>query len=136
MSQHKLPATADELAAIEAKLAELGAAEEAFARTHAELAARSDALSEQEAALAARERAVAAKEATPELDALEARIRRLEHGGRKRGPSRRASAPAYARSRSAACAGPTARDRCTNPTVVAVCVAAGMPNSFAHSEPT
>ena len=71
---------------IEAKLAELAAAEEAFARTHAELAGRSDALSEQEAALAARERAVAAKESTPELDALDARISRLEQGGRKRGP--------------------------------------------------
>ena len=64
--QHKIrtlsrPSSADELAAIEAKLAELGAAEQAFARTHAELAARSDALSEQEAALAARERAVAAR---------------------------------------------------------------------------
>ena len=85
--QHKLPRRrdADELAALEAKLAELRAAEQAFARTHAELAARSDALSEQEAALAARERAVAAKEspATPDLEALEARIRRLEQGGRK-----------------------------------------------------
>ena len=62
-----------------------GPAEQAFAQTHAELAARSDALAEQEAALAARERAVAEQEspATPELEALEARIRRLEQSGRK-----------------------------------------------------
>ena len=71
---------------IEAKLAELRTAEQAFARTHAELAQRSDALAEQEAALAARERALAAKEGPPagNLDALEARIRRLEQSGRKR----------------------------------------------------
>ena len=85
--QHKPPSPPrpDELAALEAQLAELRAAEHAFARTRAELAERSDALSEQEAALAARERAVAEKEspATPDLDALEARIRRLEQGGRK-----------------------------------------------------
>ena len=76
----------DELKRIEAKLAELRAAEQAFARTHAELALRSDALAEQEAELAARERALAAKEEPPagNLDALEARIRRLEQGGRKR----------------------------------------------------
>jgi len=78
-------AAADELAAVEAKLAELREAERAFARTHAELAARSDALAEREAAIAARERAVAAAEAppTPELEALEARIRRLEQGGKR-----------------------------------------------------
>ena len=77
--------TPDELERLEAKLAELRAAEQAFARTHAELAARSDALAEQEAALAARERALAAAErrATPDLEALEARIRRLEQSGRK-----------------------------------------------------
>ena len=39
----------DELARIEAKLAELHEAEKQFARTHAELAARSDALAEREA---------------------------------------------------------------------------------------
>ena len=62
------------------------AAEQAFVRTHAELAKRSDALAEQEAALAARERALAAKDASAggDLDALEARIRRLEQSGRKR----------------------------------------------------
>ena len=76
----------DELERIETKLAELRTAEQAFARTHAELAKRSDALAEQEAGLAARERALAAKEAPSggDLDALEARIRRLEQGGRKR----------------------------------------------------
>ena len=76
----------DELERIEAKLAELRTAEQAFARTHAELAQRSDALAEQEAKLAARERALATKEGPPagDLDALEARIRRLEQGGRKR----------------------------------------------------
>ena len=81
-------ANAAELAALEGKLAELRAAEEAFARTHAELAARSDALAEQEAALNTRERAVAAKEspARPELDELESRIRRLEQGARKHEP--------------------------------------------------
>ncbi len=80
--------SADELAAIEAKLAELGAAEQAFARTRAELAALSDALSERESELAVRERKLAVSEAPPApgLDALEARIRRLEQGGRKREP--------------------------------------------------
>ena len=43
---------ADELERIEAKLAELREAEQAFVRTQHELAARSDALTEQEAALA------------------------------------------------------------------------------------
>ena len=91
--QHKLPSRprpprADELAAIEAKLAELRAAEQAFARTHAELAARSDALSERRrrwppaSARSPRRR----RRRAPELEALEARIRRLEQGGRK--PSR------------------------------------------------
>ena len=72
--------TADELARIETQLAELHEAEQQFTRTHAELAARSDALAEREAALAARERAVSSREAppAPELEELEARIRRLE----------------------------------------------------------
>jgi chromosome segregation ATPase len=75
-----------ELERIETKLAELRAAEQAFARTHAELAQRSDGLAEREAQLAARERALAAKEtpASSDLERLEARIRRLEQGGRKR----------------------------------------------------
>ena len=56
-------------------------------KTRAELAARSDALAEREAELAARERSLTARESRdqPELDALEARIRRLEQGGRGRG---------------------------------------------------
>ena len=73
-------------AKLDAKLAELRQAELAFARTHAELAKRSDDLAERDAALAARERALAAKEppASSDLEGLEARIRRLEQGGRKR----------------------------------------------------
>ncbi len=77
----------DELERIEAKLAELREAEQAFVRTRHELAARSDALTEQEAALAERERALGAKETppkSPDLEVLEARIRRLEQGGRVR----------------------------------------------------
>jgi RND superfamily putative drug exporter len=78
--------SADELAQIEARLAELRDAENQFARTHAELAARSDSLSEREAAVALREQAVAAREAprTPELEELESRIRRLEHRSKGR----------------------------------------------------
>ena len=75
----------DELERVEAKLAELREAEKAFVRTQHELAARSDALTEQEAALAERERKLAAKEApppSPDLEILEARIRRLEQSGR------------------------------------------------------
>ena len=77
--------SSDELEKIEAKLAELREAEKAFVRTQHELAARSDALTEQEAALAERERKLAAKEApppSPDLEILEARIRRLEQSGR------------------------------------------------------
>jgi chromosome segregation ATPase len=76
----------DELERIEARLAELREAEQAFARTQAELAARSDALALREEGLAARERALAAKEspAGADLEALETRIRRLEQGGRHR----------------------------------------------------
>ena len=70
----------DELARIEAKLAELHEAEKQFARTHAELAARSDALAEREAGLALREQSLSSRETSPapELGELEARIRRLE----------------------------------------------------------
>ena len=62
-------------------------AELAFVKTRAELAERSDTLAERESQLTARERALADREPqqTPELEALEARIRRLEQGGRKRG---------------------------------------------------
>ena len=77
----------DELERIEAKLAELREAEQAFVRTRHELAERSDALTEQEAALAARERALATKEtppSSPDLEVLEARIRRLEQSGHVR----------------------------------------------------
>ena len=80
----------DELVRIEAKLAELHEAEKQFARTHAELAARSDALAEREAALALREQreqSVSSREAPrqPELEELEARIRRLERSGSRTG---------------------------------------------------
>ncbi|MCP9487105.1 MAG: hypothetical protein MSC30_14745 [Gaiellaceae bacterium MAG52_C11] len=76
----------DEAARGEARLEELRSAELAFVRTRSELAARSDALAERELQLAARERAVVARETppTPELDALETRIRRLEQSGRGR----------------------------------------------------
>ena len=77
----------DELERIDAKLAELREAEQAFVRTQHELTARSDSLAEQEAALAERERALAAGETpvpSPDLELLEARIRRLEQGGRTR----------------------------------------------------
>lgn len=83
------PVPVDGLAEVEAKLAELRLAEQAFVRTHHELAARSDAIAEQEAALAKRERALALKElpaGAPEIAALDARIRRLEQGGRPRAP--------------------------------------------------
>ena len=79
--------SAEALADVERKLAELREAEQAFVRTQHELAARSDAIAEQEAALAARERRLAAKEeppTSPDLEILEARIRRLEQGGRPR----------------------------------------------------
>ena len=77
----------DELERIELKLAELREAEQAFVRTQHELAARSESLTEQEAALAKRERDLAARETpapSPDLELLEARIRRLEQGGRSR----------------------------------------------------
>jgi chromosome segregation ATPase len=74
-----------ELAQLEAKLAELQDAQAAFARTQHELAARSDALSEREAEVANRERALeerADPKSTMDIEDLEARIRRLEQGGR------------------------------------------------------
>ena len=77
----------DELQRIEAKLAELQEAEQAFVRTQHELAERSDALTEREAALAERERALNTEETparSPDLEVLEARIRRLEQGGQGR----------------------------------------------------
>ena len=80
-------AAALELERLETLRAELREAERLFARTRAELAARSDALAEREAALAAGERELAARRPAPpaELEALEARIRRLEHGPRSHG---------------------------------------------------
>jgi chromosome segregation ATPase len=77
----------DELARMEAKLAELHEAEQQFARTHAELAARSDALAEREAAVALREQSVSSREPPPApgLDELEARIRRLERSRSRTG---------------------------------------------------
>lgn len=76
-------AAAAELEQIEAKLAELHEAERAFARTQAELATRSDALAVREELVAAREQAVAAADSPTgtDLEALEARIRRLERQG-------------------------------------------------------
>lgn len=76
----------DDAERAEARLDELRSAELAFVRTRAELAARSDALAEHELQLAMRERALIARETPPtaELDALEARIRRLEQSGRGR----------------------------------------------------
>lgn len=70
---------------LEARLAELRAAEQAFSRTQAELTARSDALALREEALAAAEQALSAKEVSSgvDLEALESRIRRLE-GSRTR----------------------------------------------------
>jgi chromosome segregation ATPase len=79
-----VPAAAEELEQIEAKLAELHEAEQAFARTQAELAKRSDALAVREELVAAREAALAAAAASPhgsDLAALEERIRRLEQTG-------------------------------------------------------
>ena len=74
---------AEQLAQLEAKLAELREAEQAFVRTHAELAARSDQLAERETELAARERALAATGGV-DLEELELRIRRLEERSRNR----------------------------------------------------
>jgi chromosome segregation ATPase len=90
-------ATVDErLAIVAARLEELKTAETAFVKTQAELAARSDDLAQHELELAARERELsrhnggapaAAGAAELDVEALEARIRRLEQTGSVRGQS-------------------------------------------------
>jgi hypothetical protein len=76
---------AAQLAQIEAKLAELRAAEQAFLRTQEELAVRSEAVAARERLVSARERELdEAEVGTPlersrgDLAELEARLRRLE----------------------------------------------------------
>lgn len=70
-------------AAIEARLAELRAAEQLFLRTRDELAARSEAVTAREQLVAQRERELAERDGPPALPPLaigelEARLRRLE----------------------------------------------------------
>ena len=74
------------------RLAELEAAELQFVKTHAELAARSERLAEREQELAARERALPGGKASDthgrrpvDIEAIEARLRRLEQSGAARG---------------------------------------------------
>ena len=72
---------ADRLANIEARLAELRIAEEAFGRTREELAARSEAVAARERLVGERERELADHEdgwGSVELHELESRLRRLE----------------------------------------------------------
>src|SRR5512132_1035498 len=73
--------SAERLAQIEARLAELGEAEKLFLRTQQELAARSDALSARERLVAELERETGQRAEhwdAPELAELERRLRRLE----------------------------------------------------------
>lgn len=87
----------ERLARVETRLAELEEAELAFVRTQAELAARSDRLAEREQELATREReharangSAASPDDGPSLvdvEAIEARLRRLESGTAGRGQS-------------------------------------------------
>lgn len=82
---------------IEARLAELKEAELAFVKTQAELAARSDRLSEREEEVAARERELgrsnggasdlADRVSVVDVEAIEARLRRLEAARTARGQS-------------------------------------------------
>jgi hypothetical protein len=80
-------------ARIDERLAELEAAELQFVKTHAELAARSDRLAEREQELAARERALPGgnggdtsdRLSIVDVEALEARLRRLEQSGTRQG---------------------------------------------------
>ncbi len=86
---------AEREARIAARLAELKAAELQFVKTQAELAARSDGLAEREQELAARERALpggnggdtAERISIVDVEAIEARLRRLEQSGARRGTS-------------------------------------------------
>ncbi len=69
------------LAAIESRLAELQAAEQAFLRTREELSARAEAVTAREHLVAQRERELqdqAAGWGSPDMSELEARLRRLE----------------------------------------------------------
>ncbi len=80
---------AEREARVESRLAELEAAELQFVKTHAELAARSERLAEREQELAERERSLAGGNGTDtdnrvspvDIEALEARLRRLEQSG-------------------------------------------------------
>ena len=86
---------AEREARIAARLAELKSAELQFVKTQAELAARSDRLTERERELAARERALgggnggetADRISIVDVEAIEARLRRLEQSGARRGTS-------------------------------------------------
>jgi hypothetical protein len=76
----------DRLAQIEARLTELRDAEKLFLRTRDELADRSEAVAARERLVAQKERELDDREdgvgrwASPELDEMEARLRRLEQG--------------------------------------------------------
>ena len=80
---------AEQEARIASRLAELEAAELQFVKTHAELAARSERLAEREQELTARERALPGGNGTDthdrispvDIEAIEARLRRLEQSG-------------------------------------------------------
>jgi chromosome segregation ATPase len=81
--------SSDQLARVEARLAELKQAEQVFLRTQAELASRSEALSARERLVADRERDLDEREdraglgpTRSELVELESRLRRLESSGR------------------------------------------------------
>lgn len=72
---------AEQLAKIEARLAELRVAEDAFGRTREELSARSEAVAARERLVAERERELAEREdgwGNTDLHELESRLRRLE----------------------------------------------------------
>jgi hypothetical protein len=80
--------TAAQAAAIEARVAELRAVEQAFERTRDELAARSEAVAARERLISEREREISERAegwgANVELHELESRLRRLEH---QKGPT-------------------------------------------------
>jgi hypothetical protein len=86
---------AEREARIETRLAELKDAEVQFVRTQAELASRSDRLAEREQELAARERALPGgnggdtvdRISPVDVEAIEARLRRLEQSSTRRGTS-------------------------------------------------
>lgn len=80
--------TATQAAAIEARVAELRAVEQAFERTRDELAARSEAVAARERLISEREREISERAdgwgTSVELHELESRLRRLEH---QKGPA-------------------------------------------------